>query len=337
MRRVIGILIGVLAAFGPAADSAAQAPDIKALQAKYVRPREIPFPADNPFNQRQVDLGRMLFFDKRIGFNGEIACASCHLPGLGWGDGVANSPAPLGHVMPRHTSGLANLAWDTLFNWDGRADTLEKQMLTAMSGPAMNTPERELVGKVKGIPGYAPLFARAFPGPRDAITAQTIAQAVAQYERTIVSGKAPFDLWVEGDDNALGDEAKAGFVLFNGKAMCAECHSTWRFTDGKFHDIGLPGDDIGRGRLFPGDIKAQYAFKTPSLRDVVLSAPFFHDGSAATLMDVINVYDKGGIKRPSLSDKIRPLGLTFAERRQLIAFMSSLTGASVYEKVPELP
>ncbi len=337
MRRAIGTVVGLLVLAGFAAGAAAQPVDLKALQAKYRRPAEIPFSADNPFDRRRVELGRMLFFDKRIGFNGEIACASCHVPGLGWGDGVANSPAPLGHVMPRHTSGIANLAWDTLFNWDGRADTLEKQMLGAMSGPAMNTPERELLARVKEIPGYAPLFAAAFPDARDPVTAQSISQAVAQYERTIVSGPAPFDAWIEGDETALSDDSKAGFVLFNGKAMCAECHTTWRFTDGKFHDVGLPGEDIGRGRLFPGDIKAQYAFKTPSLREVVLSAPYFHDGSAATLMDVINVYDRGGIKRPSLSDKIRPLGLTFAEKRQLISFMGSLTGTAAHEKVPELP
>jgi cytochrome c peroxidase len=310
----------------------AGAADQKALMDGYRRVKDIPFDKDNPFSKEKADLGYRLFFDKRLGFQDEVSCASCHLPALGWGDGFAKSPATLGRSTPRHSMSIANLAWDELFFWDGRADSLEAQMLVAIAGPSMNTPHPDLEKKVKAIPGYAPLFARAFPGTADPIVPKNIAAAIGVYERTVVSGRAPFDDWLDGKKDAISSDAQKGFALFNGKANCAKCHNTWRFTDGSFHDIGLPGEDPGRGRLLPKIVKMQKAFKTPTLRDVALSAPYFHDGSVGTLIEVINHYDKGGIQRESLSDDMKPLGLSVAEKQQLLAFLATLTS---YEQVKE--
>ncbi len=171
---------------------------------------------------------------------------------------------------------------------------------------------------------YVDAFAAAFGAA--GITRRNIELALATFERSIVSGRAPFDRWVEGDDAAISAAAKRGFDLFNDKAHCSGCHNGFSFTDGSFHDIGTAKDtDIGRGRLFPNSVKLRYAFKTPTLRDVTRRAPYMHDGSIATLEEVIDLYDRGGIERPSRSVLIRPLGLTDAERADLIAFLDTLT------------
>jgi cytochrome c peroxidase len=192
----------------------------------------------------------------------------------------------------------------------------------------MNTPHPELEKKLRAIPGYAPLFAKAFPGTAEPITAENVSKAIAVYERTIVSGRAPFDAWIEGDEAAISEDAKAGFWLFTGKANCAACHNTWRFTDGSFHDIGLPGDDPGRGRLLASIVKMKQAFKTPTLREVSLSAPYFHDGSVGTLLEVLNHYDKGGMK---------VLNLSREEKRSLLAFLATLTSAEPPVRAAKLP
>ncbi len=170
----------------------------------------------------------------------------------------------------------------------------------------MNLPEKVLIERLAAIPGYVDAFDAAF-GKGD-ITRRKVELALATFERTIVSNDAPFDHWVAGDETAISASAKHGFDLFNGKANCAACHSGWAFTDASFHDIGSArDDDIGRGRLFPTSVKLQYAFKTPTLRDVARRAPYMHDGSLPTLEDVIDLYDRGGIDRPSRADEIHPL------------------------------
>ena len=291
-----------------------------------------PSPADNPTTPAKVALGKTLFFDPRISGSGQIACASCHDPDLAWGDGRTVSFGHSRTELKRNAPTLTNAGHQTSYFWDGRADSLEAQMLVAIAGPSMNTPLPELEKKVKAIPGYAPLFARAFPGTADPIVPKNIAAAIGVYERTIVSGRAPFDDWLDGRKDAISPDAQKGFALFNGKANCAKCHNSWRFTDGSFHDIGLPGEDPGRGRLLPTSVKLQKAFKTPTLRDVALSAPYFHDGSVGTLIEVINHYDKGGVQRESLSDEMKALGLSVAEKQQLLAFLATLTS---YEQVKE--
>ncbi|MBI1243983.1 MAG: tryptophan tryptophylquinone biosynthesis enzyme MauG [Alphaproteobacteria bacterium] len=337
-RIVFALALAALtAACAPEHKQAAIDPKQKEVMDTYRRPKDIPFDKENPYSREKADLGRALFFDARLGHENAVSCATCHVPGLGWGDGLVKSPATLGRTMPRHSSTLANLAWDELYFWDGRVDSLEAQMLAAVAGPGMNTPHAELEKKLKAIPGYAPLFAKAFPGGGEAITAANVSKAIAVYERTIVSGRSPFDAWIEGDEAAISDDAKQGFWVFNGKAHCAACHSSWRFTDGSFHDIGLPGEDPGRGRALKTIVKMQHAFKTPSLRDVTLSAPYFHDGSGGTLIDVVNHYDKGGIQRDSLSVEMKALGLSNVEKRQLLAFLATLTATGEPTRVPALP
>jgi cytochrome c peroxidase len=170
------------------------------------------------------------------------------------------------------------------------------------------------------------------------ITKQNIEFALATFERSIVSTEAPFDRWIKGDRNAISDQAKRGFDVFNGKGNCAACHSGWAFTDGSFHDIGVARDaDLGRGKLFPKSVKLLHAFKTPTLRDVARRAPYMHDGSVATLDAVIELYDRGGTNRPSRADEIKPLGLSTDEKADLIAFLNTLTGKQEPVSVPPLP
>jgi cytochrome c peroxidase len=200
----------------------------------------------------------------------------------------------------------------------------------------MNMTEAELVKRLSAIPGYVDAFRSAFGN--DAINRHNIERAIATFERSIISNRAPFDRWIDGDKKAISEQAKRGFDLFNGKANCAACHSSWAFTDGSFHDIGsATGEDIGRGQFFPTSKKLKYAFKTPTLRDIARRAPYMHDGSIATLPEVIELYNRGGIDRPSRSIEIKPLGLTDHEKADIVAFLETLTGDPKPETVPTLP
>src|SRR5262249_37542675 len=154
-----------------------------------------------------------------------------------------------------------------------------------------------LLTRLKNIPEYPPMFTAAFPNT--GITAEAIAKPIATYERTVVSGRAPFDAWIEGDEKAVSAEAVRGFMSFNLNAQCSSCHSGGNFTDDSFHDIGLPGDDMGRGKFLPDVVKMHRAFKTPGLREITRRGPYMRDGSVATLEAVIEHYDNGGIDRPS--------------------------------------
>jgi cytochrome c peroxidase len=166
---------------------------------------------------------------------------------------------------------------------------------------------------------------------------KTLAKAIATYERTVVSQRAPFDDWIDGNEQAISEEAKRGFALFNAKAQCASCHEGWNFTNDGFQDIGLPSDDIGRGKFMPGVVKMQYAFKTPGLREITRRSPYMHDGSLATLEQVVEHYDRGGVDRPSRSDLVKPLGLTAREKSDLVAFLKTLTSDLNPTAVPVLP
>jgi cytochrome c peroxidase len=191
----------------------------------------------------------------------------------------------------------------------------------------MDLPVQEALERLSANPAYVRRFQAAFGPGR--VTQEKVEQALATYERGIVSSPAPFDHWVAGDEGAVGDAAKRGFALFDGKAGCSGCHSGWSFTNHSFQDIGSAvGNDLGRGALFPSSISLRYAFKVPTLRDTALRAPFMHDGSIATLAAVIELYDRGGIARPSRSPQIRPLGLTPVEKAELIEFLATLTGDS---------
>lgn len=304
---------------------------------KYNRPASIPFPSDNAYTKEREHLGKVLFFDPRLSGSNWISCASCHNPALSWGDGL---PKAIGHGMKelgRRTPTILNLAWSESLFWDGRAASLEEQALGPVSSPGeMNLELDKMVEKIKAVKEYHQLFERAYPG--EPISEKTIAKAIATYERGIVSGKAPFDKWLAGDERALDESAKRGFVLFNEKANCVKCHTGWRFTDDGFHDVGIAGEDPGRGKLLPDIPAMQSAFKTPGLRNVDRRAPYFHNGSAPTLEAVVEYYNKGGeVKRASLSPDVKPLQLTALEKRDLVAFLTALTSVDAPCEIPSLP
>jgi cytochrome c peroxidase len=318
-------------------DVGAKAPaGVDAMKAQYRRPTTIPFPKDNPYTPEKAALGKKLYFDTRLSVTAAQSCASCHSPGFGWGDGLALG---VGHGMAqlgRHSPTIINAAWGSIFMWDGRLANLEEQALGPIQSPGeMNMPIDKLMDRLAHIPEYKPLFDAAFPS--DGMKVTTLAKAIATYERTVVSERAPFDAWIDGNEKAIPEEAKRGFALFNGKAQCSACHEGWNFTNEGFQDIGLPSRDVGRGQFMPGVIKMQHAFKTPSLREITRRSPYMHDGSLATLEAVVEHYDHGGVDRPSRSDLMKPLGLTSEEKADLVAFMKTLTSDPNPTAVPVLP
>jgi cytochrome c peroxidase len=306
-------------------------------KADYRRPDAIPFPASDPYSEAKSQLGRLLFFDPVMSGSGTRACAACHNPALSWQDNLPRGIGENQEPMPVRTPTLLNVAWVPKLGWDGHFRDLEAVAFGPISNPKiMNMPEDVLVERLSAIPGYVSAFNSAFGA--GSITKRKIELALATFQRSIVSGEAPFDRWIKGDEHAIDAAAKRGFDLFNGKAHCAACHSGWAFSDSSFHDVGTAqGDDIGRGRFFPTSEKLRYAFKTPTLRDVARRAPYMHDGSVATLSEVIDLYNKGGIDRPSRAEDIKPLGLTAQEKADLIAFLDTLTAAPATVAVTTLP
>ena len=291
----------------------------------YRRPETIPYPDDNPWTSAKAQLGATLFFDPVLSGSHTTACVNCHQPSLAWGDGLAKSVGDHSQTMNLRSPTLLNIAWLQRLGWDGKFPDVESVSFRAISGMAnMDLPVQEALNRLQANPAYVRRFQAVF-GP-GSITQQRVEQALATYQRGIVSAPAPFDHWVDSDETAVSDAAKRGFALFEGKAGCSGCHQGWAFTDGSFQDIGsASGQDIGRGELFPTSVMLHYAFKVPTLRDVALRAPYMHDGSVPTLEAVIDLYDRGGIVRPSRSPKIRPLGLTASEKADLISFLQTLT------------
>lgn len=306
-------------------------------KAQYRRPAEIPFPASNPYSEAKAKLGQMLFFDPILSGSGTRSCATCHNPSLSWGDGLPRAVGENQKVLPLRSPTLINVAWVSLPGWFGKFRDLESVAFTPMLSPKlMNVKEEDLIRNLSNISGYRRLFAAAFPD--GAINRRNIELAIATFQRTIVSGTAPFDRWVEGDETAISEAAKRGFDLFRGKAACAECHKGWNFTDNAFYDIGTAvKDDIGRAKLFPKSTKLRYAFKTPTLRDVTRRGPYMHKGSEPTLEAVMELYDKGGIDRPSRSELIKPLKLSKQEKSDIIAFLGTLTSEPTDISIPAVP
>ena len=308
--------------------------NLAALQAQFRRPSTIPFTADNPYTPEAALLGRTLFFDARLSGSGSLACASCHNPSFGWEDGLA-----LGHGeglrdLGRHTPSILNTAWGTLFFWDGRAASLEAQATGPLGNPReMNQDLTKLAGKLRAISGYAKLFERAYPG--QGITLGTAVKALAVFERTVASAPAPFDAWLDGNEAAISPSAKRGFVFFNGAGRCAACHTGPAFTDGRFHDIGLPDADRGRVMIRADEPAAEHAFKTPTLRNVARRAPYMHDGSMHDLPAVMMHYVTAGVARPSRA--IVPVAASPAQIADLLAFLESLSEPARSFPTPTLP
>jgi cytochrome c peroxidase len=313
------------------------APDRRELQDRYRRPHEIPFPKGDSYSEAKSKLGRILFFDPILSGSKMRSCASCHNPGLSWSDGLPRAIGEGQQSLLLRTPTLLNVAWTPMLGWDGHSRDLEDFALGPITtANNMNLSEEILIKRLGTISGYVDAFDAAF-GEGD-ITMNKIEAALATFERSIISTEAPFDRWISGDETAIDESAKHGFGLFNGKANCAACHSGWAFTDASFHDIGTAqNDDIGRGKLFPTSVKLRYAFKTPTLRDVARRGPYMHDGSVPTLKAVIELYDRGGVDRPSRANEIYPLGLTEQEKADLIAFLDALTGKPALVSFPTLP
>jgi len=337
---LVGLRSGTAAMVGQSSNATTKtvvaAASIDQLRSAYKRPATIPFPSDNPYTVAKVTLGKALYFDPRLSGANVLSCASCHSLAFGWGDGL---PKGVGHGMKtlgRRSPSIINAAYGQIFMWDGRAASLEEQALGPIKTDVeMNMPIDKLMERLTGIPGYAPMFEAAFP--KQEIKPESVAKAIATFERTVVSARAQFDTWIEGNDKAISEDAKRGFALFNTKADCARCHSGWNFTDDSFHDIGLASDDPGRGKFLPSIAKMQHAFKTPGLREITRRGPYMHDGSIATLEAVVDHYDKGGMERPSRSDLVKPLGLSQQEKKDLVAFMQTLTSDADPMTVPVLP
>ena len=305
----------------------------------WLRPGAVPFPPDNAPNASRIGLGKVLFFDPRLSGSGFLSCASCHNPAMGWSDGLATG---LGHDfkrLGRATPTILNAVYQPLLMWDGRKPTLEAQALGPIESAAeMNMPLDELVKRLNAISGYRPLFEQAYPG--EGITKETIGKAIASFERTVVSTDAPFDRWRKGEKRAMSESAIRGFALFQDKAACVKCHQGFNFTDNGFHNIGVRslGETEDEGRFAHRKLKIlKGAFKTPTLRDIELTAPYMHNGLYNTLEEVVDHYDRGGDVKTNLSPNMGPLGLTEQEKKDLVAFMKSLTGPALRVEIPRLP
>ena len=279
----------------------------------------MPVPGDNPITTEKVELGRRLFNDRRLSQDRTIACSSCHDPGHAFASPTPVASGVFGRRGRRNAPALVNRGWGRAFFWDGRTVTLEEQVLQPIEDPnEMDLPIADAARRV-------------------GLSADDISRALATYIRSIMSGNAPYDRYVNGDRNALSVDARAGLQIFRGKGNCTACHVGPNLTDEEFHDTGIAwsadtqsptaGSFLDEGRAAvtgqPGD---RGAFKTPTLRQVEQSAPYMHDGSLASLEAVIDYYDRGGNRHALLDPELRPLGLNESEKRALLEFLRALSG-----------
>jgi cytochrome c peroxidase len=275
----------------------------------------MPIPEDNPITSEKVELGRRLFNDRRLSRDGSIACASCHDPNRAFSDGRPIAIGIHGRLGRRSAPALINRGYGRVFFWDGRAATLEEQVLQPIQDPnEMDMTLPEVSARV-GVP------------------AGEISHALASYVRSILSGDSAYDRFVSGDRAALSLEQQEGLQIFRGKANCTACHVGPTFTDERFHNTGVAWrdgrlSDEGRAAV-TGDDHDRGAFKTPSLREVARTAPYMHDGSLATLADVIDYYDRGGNLNSGLDTDVHPLRLTAREKNAIRTLLQSLSGTIV--------
>ena len=280
-------------------------------------------PAGNALTEARAELGRRLFLDGRLSRTGTVSCSSCHKQESAFSDPAPVSTGVDGRTGTRNAPALVNLAWERTFFWDGRAASLEEQAGAPIENPLeMDSPLADAVARVAADPSYTSAFADAY----GVLTDETLRFALASFVRTLVSGGSPYDHHLAGDDSAFGAAEARGEALFFGAAGCFHCHPQGALTNGGYFDNGtfVAGGDPGRQAIthLPGDLGK---FKVPALRNVAASAPYMHDGSLATLADVIDQYDHGGRGDPATDPEIRPLGLTPAEKADLLAFLSALT------------
>jgi cytochrome c peroxidase len=320
-------------------------------------------PIDNPLTQAKVSLGETLYFDKRLSINGTVSCATCHDPANSFTDRRALALGVSDKLGTRNAPTVLNAAFVTQLFWDGRTGRLEEQA----KQPLLNSFEMgmgddaSVVSRLSAIPEYRKSFAQVFG--KQGISIDTITKAIAAYERTLLSGNSSFDSFIAGDTTALTESQKRGWKLFKEKANCIECHSFSKaspfFTDFKFHNTGIGTTELSFERvnplvrdlsistsgsstlahtqgftelgryLFTKKAEDIGAFRTPSLRDVELTAPYMHNGSEKTLIDVVRFYNRGGNGNPNLDKRIVPLKLTDNEMSELVEFMRTLTSNDV--------
>jgi len=288
----------------------------------------IPWPEDNPYSPARAELGKVLFFDGRLSSNDVVSCAFCHEPAHAFSASTALSIGVDGKPGVRHAQTLINRAWGKSQFWDGRAPTLEAQIVSSVTHPdEMGMTPEGVAQKVRSIKGYGPLFAAAFGDTT--VTFDRIAKAIATFERTIVSGKSPYDRYLAGDKTALTKQQKDGLDFFNKKGECAECHKGPNLSDEKFANLGVGMDQANpdAGRFDVTKKRADIGkFKTPTLRDLAVRSPYMHDGSDKTLGEVLDLYAKGGLANPQLDTRLAPFYMDEETKRDLLAFLDSLNG-----------
>ena len=338
IKLVIGIALGLftLANFAYAGEKAREEDKV------WLLPKQPPYPTGNEPTPDRVRLGKALFFDPRLSRDGNMSCATCHSPLFGWSDGLTTGRGFQSKVLGRASPTVVNTAYNTIQMWDGRRKTLEEQAMGPMEANAeMNMDIALMFRWLNSTAGYKELFAKAYPG--QAIDAATVSMAIASFERTVVSNDSPFDHWLQGDSDAMTAQQVRGFRVFTdpNKGNCSTCHQAPNFTDNGFHNVGLAAwgkdnPDVGRYAQKPV-ARMKGAFKTPTLREVSLTAPYFHDGSAKTLMDVVEHYNKGGEIKTNLSPDMKQLNLSQQEKEDLVAFLNALTSAPKSVTLPQLP
>ncbi len=300
------------------------------------KPNDVPFPINNPITKEKVDLGRLLFFDKRVSSTNTISCATCHDPKFGWSDGRKKSIGVKKREGRRNSPTIINSAYLSSFFHDGRANSLESQAKGPIETDVeMDMPMEKLVKKLKNIKDYRKLFANAFGD--EGICEDTILKAIASFERTIISLNAPFDRWIKGDANAISLVANEGFEIFIDKGRCASCHDGFNFTNESFNNVGL-GDDKDLGVYEISKNKSMIwkrAFKTPTLRDISKTAPYFHDGSVKTLNEAVTFCGNGGrVGAKSRSPFFRDRKLDESDVVKVVEFLKTLSSDNINTQIP---
>jgi len=302
--------------------------------------KPVPVPSDNPLTPEKVELGKQLYFDPRLSCDDTTSCATCHDPKKGWSNGANFATGVRSQKGGRSAPTIINAAYSDLQFWDGRAHRLEGQALGPIQNPIeMDMKLDECVNKLNKLEGYKSQFRKVFNSD---VTQENIAKAIAAFERTVLSGNAPYDRFKAGDANALSPAAQRGMRIFFGKGHCSACHTGPNFTDQAFHNVGVninvPKPDHGRFEVTKvvGD---KGSFKTPTLREIARTAPYMHDGSMKTLEEVVEHYVKGGTANEQLDEEIFPIKMTTEEKADLVTFLKESLASPDYPDIapPKLP
>jgi len=314
-------------------------PDVQPLPKQLTTYSPMEVPADNPLTAEKAALGRQLFFDERLSGDGTRSCYSCHVCEKGLTDGLAKAVGAFGKQLPRSSPTLWNIGYHREFYWDGRSPSLEKQAMAAWTGPNMGAKADEITAKLNHLEGYRDQFRKVFGS--DA-TPDNIVKAMAAFERTIITGDTAWDYWRanNGDESRMSPEVKRGWNIFQA-IKCNNCHDGVLFTDFQYHNVGIGMDqkepDVGRFKV-TNNPKDMGAFKTPTLRDIARSAPYFHDGSVATLEEAVDLMLSGGKPNEHLDTvNLQKHDLLPDQRADLIAFLKSLNVADCKLTKPPLP